>query len=226
MTPLFRQKAVLVMGRLVKDFPINVSDAAAIVGNLGHESGGFATLQEIKPTVAGSKGGYGWAQWTGPRRRAFEAWCKTAGLKPSSDDANYGYLRLELKGEYSDAIMLTVAAKSLADKVKAFEKAYEKADVKNYASRNKYAADALEAWLADNHTEPTEDPEDTTYYPPLNPEVKTATETKVAIGASGAGLVAAIAAALNGLPLWAWGLLGVLCLGVIGAVVLAHLRKK
>src|SRR5690242_19980815 len=119
MTPLFRQKAVLVMGRLLKDFPIGTNDAAAIVGNLGHESGGFATLQEIKPTVAGSKGGYGWAQWTGPRRRAFEAWCGQQKLKPSSDEANYGYLKLELKGEYSDAVILTVAAKTLADKVKA-----------------------------------------------------------------------------------------------------------
>ena len=84
----FRAKAPGIMAKLLSDFPIEKLAAAAIVGNLGHESAGLATLQEIKPTVAGSRGGYGWAQWTGPRRRAFEAYCKRNGKDPASDDAN------------------------------------------------------------------------------------------------------------------------------------------
>ena len=39
------------MGDLIRDFRIGLEDAAAIVGNGGHESGGFASLQEIKPTI-------------------------------------------------------------------------------------------------------------------------------------------------------------------------------
>lgn len=61
---LFRPKAPWIMELLMRDFPaLDLDDAAAILGNLRHESGGFASLQEVKPTVKGSKGGYGWAQW-------------------------------------------------------------------------------------------------------------------------------------------------------------------
>jgi hypothetical protein len=71
---MFRQKAPAIMADLMRDFPpLDPLGAAAILGNIGHECDGFRHLQEIHP-VAG-RGGLGWCQWTGPRRRAFEAWC-------------------------------------------------------------------------------------------------------------------------------------------------------
>lgn len=148
---LFRSKAPWIAVLLLRDFPIGVDDAAAILGNLGHESGGFASLQEIKPTVLGSKGGYGWAQWTGPRRRAYEAWCKREGLDPASDEANYRYLVLELRGPEKKAIPAVTAAKGLSNKVKAFELAFERAgaSTKHYPSCKRWAAIAIEAH-ADN----------------------------------------------------------------------------
>ncbi|MET3925624.1 phage tail tip lysozyme [Devosia sp. 2618] len=135
----FRAKAPAIMAKLRSDFPIGVEDAAAILGNLGHESAGLTILQEIKPTVAGSRGGFVWAQWTSPRRRAYEAYCKRTGKDPASDDANYAYLFIELKGiEGSEkaAIGKTVAAKGLDAKVEAFELAFLRAGVKHYPSRN------------------------------------------------------------------------------------------
>lgn len=66
MTDVFARKAPWIMALLMRDFPLGLEDAAAILGNLGHESGGLVQLQELKPVVAGSRGGYGWAQWTGP----------------------------------------------------------------------------------------------------------------------------------------------------------------
>lgn len=143
---LFRSMAPWIMALLMRDFKIAVDDAAAIVGNLGHESGGFASLQEVKPTVPSSRGGFGWAQWTGPRRRSYEAYCKRNTLNPAGDQANYGFLFSELKGAYRGAIAKLQAAKGLAGKVKAFELAYEQAGTKHYASRNQWAAIALEAW--------------------------------------------------------------------------------
>lgn len=143
---LFRSKAPWIMALLMRDFKIGLDDSAAIVGNLGHESEGLADLTEDKPTVPGSRGGFGWAQWTGPRRRKFEAYCKRAGLKESSDQAQYGFLFSELKGAYRSAITKLVAARDLQAKVKAFEREYENAGVKHYASRNQWAAVALEAW--------------------------------------------------------------------------------
>lgn len=78
--------------RLKKDFQINDIQACGIWGNLGAESGGFTKLQEINPTVKGSRGGYGWMQWTGPRRKKYEAWAKAKGLDISADETNYTYL--------------------------------------------------------------------------------------------------------------------------------------
>jgi hypothetical protein len=148
---VFRAKAPGIMAKLLQDFPISVEDAAAILGNLGHECAGFTKLQEIKPTVAGSRGGYGWAQWTGPRRRAYEAYCKRTGKDPASDEANYAYLFIELsgiEGSEKPAIPKTVAAKDLDAKVEAFEKAFLRAGVKHYPSRKLWAKRALEAFHA------------------------------------------------------------------------------
>lgn len=145
----FRAKAPGIMAQLIRDFAITPEDAAAILGNLGHESAGLTILQEIKPTVAGSRGGYGWAQWTGPRRRAYEAYCKRTGKDPASDEANYAYLYVELKGiEGSEkaAIGKLKAAKGLDAKVEAFEKAFLRAGVKHYPSRKQWAAVAMDAW--------------------------------------------------------------------------------
>lgn len=146
----FRAKAPGIMAQLMTDFPIGVEEAAAILGNLGHECAGFTILQEIKPTVAGSRGGYGWPQWTGPRRRAYEAYCKRTGKDPASDEANYAYLFIELKGiegSEKNAIPRTVAAKGLEAKVKAFELAFLRAGVKHYPSRLQWAKTAMSTWL-------------------------------------------------------------------------------
>lgn len=69
---LFRSKAPWIMALLMRDFPWDLDDAASALGNIGHECAGFTALQETKPTVPGSRGGFGWNQWTGPRRRNFE----------------------------------------------------------------------------------------------------------------------------------------------------------
>lgn len=84
------------MADLMRDFGLSPAAAAGFVGNLDHESGGFNILQEIDPMVEGSRGGWGYAQWTGPRRKQFEAWAAENGLDPSSYEANYGFLAHEL----------------------------------------------------------------------------------------------------------------------------------
>lgn len=143
----FRRMAPIIMRDLMKDFPVwGVDDTASVVGNAGHESSGFNKLQEISPTVAGSKGGYGWFQWTGPRRRQFEAYCKAHNLDPKTYAANYGFLKYELMGTYASVIPRVYKAVTLADKVKAFELGYEKAGVKSYAEREKWAALALQVY--------------------------------------------------------------------------------
>lgn len=92
---LFEDKCKIYVPRLMQDLSITREQACGIFGNLGGETAGFTLLQEQKPTVKGSRGGYGWMQWTGPRRKKYEAWCQTNNLNPASDEANYRYLVFE-----------------------------------------------------------------------------------------------------------------------------------
>lgn len=89
---IFEDKVRKYNERMKKDFQLNDTQTCGIWGNLGGETGGFMVLQERKPTVAGSRGGYGWMQWTGPRRKKYEAWCKAKGMAPEADETNYQYL--------------------------------------------------------------------------------------------------------------------------------------
>lgn len=146
MADLFADKAPGIMRDLMHDLGMNVTDAAAILGNIGHECNGFKTLQEMKPAVAGSRGGYGWCQWTGPRRRAFEKWCAGAALSPDSDEGNYGFLIYELRTTENGAVAAVKRAASLEDKVKSFEMNFERAGVKHYESRLIWARRALAAF--------------------------------------------------------------------------------
>ena len=145
-TAVFREKAPWYMRNLIAEFGLSEEDAAAIVGNLGAESAGFTVLQEIKPLVPGSRGGWGVAQWTGPRRRAFERWVAEKGYDPSSDKANYGFLVLELRTSEASAIPAVKRARTLRDKVIAFERNFERAGIPHYDSRVRWAERALAAY--------------------------------------------------------------------------------
>lgn len=92
----FAEIAPKLSADLQRDFGLSQAQTAGVVGNLAHESGGFGSLQEKNPLVPGSRGGFGYAQWTGPRRVAFENWSAQNGLDPTSYDANYGFLKHEL----------------------------------------------------------------------------------------------------------------------------------
>src|SRR5688572_31564347 len=85
---IFEDKVRKYNDRLKHDFQINDTQACGIWGNLGTETGGFTALQEKNPVVKGSRGGYGWMQWTGPRRKKYELWAKEKGLNVADDETN------------------------------------------------------------------------------------------------------------------------------------------
>jgi hypothetical protein len=142
---LFLSKAPDIMRRLMKDFGFTDVQAAGILGNIGHECAGFRLMQEVKP-VGGGRGGFGWVQWTGSRRRAFEAFCAEKGLEPTSDDANYGFLDRELRTSEKATVPAVRATASLEAAVEAFERKFERAGVVAIASRIKWAQKALNAF--------------------------------------------------------------------------------
>jgi len=96
MTP-FDKLAPLWVEKLAADLGITRVQAAGIVGNLGFESIGFTKLREIGQPEG--KGGYGAGQWTADRRVSFLSYCAQHGEDWHSDEANYGYLLHELRGE-------------------------------------------------------------------------------------------------------------------------------
>src|SRR5438105_2311965 len=101
---LFREKAPFIMTLLMRDFDLTAVQAAAIMGNIGHECNEFHAYHEIGQPEG--RGGYGWAQWTGPRRQKFFNWLARNiwVFSWKSDIANYLYLRDELKTEQKSAV--------------------------------------------------------------------------------------------------------------------------
>jgi hypothetical protein len=122
---LFRSKAPRIMLDLMRDLSLTSVQAAGILGNIGHECAGFTLLQEQNP-IRGGRGGWGWCQWTGPRRADFEKWATDRGLDFSSDKANYGFLLDELKNSQANSVRRLKEAESIdgatADFMNTFEK--------------------------------------------------------------------------------------------------------
>lgn len=142
----FDKWAVIFMRDLMTDFGIDVLDAAAIIGNAGHESNGFLDLQEKKPLVKGSKGGYGIMQWTGPRRREYEAYCARNKYNPADMPVNYKFLFIELKGPEGKVLERMKSAKTLNEKTKVFSDVFLRPGIKHLNSRYEWAARALSAY--------------------------------------------------------------------------------
>ena len=212
---IFTDKAPWICRKLMADFSLSAESAAAIVGNLGHESGGFKFLQEITPMIPGSRGGYGWAQWTGPRRKEFEAYCARNNFDPASDKANYGFLFVELSGSEKAAIPAVRAANGLTAKVRAFEAAFERAGVKHYDSRVNWATKALAAYHA---AEPAPGQVTKPAAPAPNPDKGKVGGGVVAGGVGGAIIIGGAGKALdNG---WSWGEVG-LVIAVLVALAVA-----
>lgn len=143
----FTDTAPWFMERLIKDFGVDVLDAAAIIGNAGHESGGFLSLQEKRPVVPGSRGGYGIMQWTGPRRRAYEAFCKKYEYDPASMEANWEFLKYELsQTEEKRALVEIRKHKTLDAKTESFMRTFLRPGVPHLQARKDWALKALHAY--------------------------------------------------------------------------------
>lgn len=130
---------------LKRDFGLTNEQAAGVVGNLMHESGGFQTLQEVNPTVPGSAGGFGFAQWTGDRRKNFDSYVEKQGLDRNSYQANYGFLKHELENDpYERRQFNTVKkATTAAEAARLVSENFLRPGVPHNASRVRYAEQIL-----------------------------------------------------------------------------------
>lgn len=127
--------------RFMTDFRLDAVQVAGILGNLAHECGDFCQLQQIgcRPP----RGGYGWPQWTGPRRRQYEGYCHVHGLSPAADEANYAYLSVELHGAYRSVIAALQRCTTVDSAATTWERRFEAAGSPMMSSRIAKARQAL-----------------------------------------------------------------------------------
>lgn len=142
---IFTDKARTYVPRLQKDLSITEVQACGIFGNLGAETGGFTALQEKAPIIKGSRGGYGWMQWTGPRRRKYEAWCAAGGKNAAADETNYQYLVHETLTDEAHSLVQLRKTTSLEAAAYTFMKLNLRPGIEHLDARVNYAKKAFDA---------------------------------------------------------------------------------
>lgn len=142
--PHFIQLAPTVMQDLISKFDLSPLQAAAIVGNLGTESQNFTAYHEHGQPE--NKGGYGWAQWTGPRRKAFFAWADAHKLHRESEAASLGFLEHELETSHRHAVTVLKKQSNLNTATHVFMVQFEGPGIPNESDRQSHAVKALQAY--------------------------------------------------------------------------------
>lgn len=143
----WEQEAGWVVNRLMDDVHLKDYQASGLVGGFGVESVEFTKLHEIGQPE--NVGGYGWAQWTGPRRRDFFAWCKEHNLDWRSREANYGFLVFELTHTYGSFLRDLRETQTLEEATHLAHRIYERPQEvldgteTSYPQRFRYAQRAL-----------------------------------------------------------------------------------
>jgi hypothetical protein len=119
------QTAFKLIDDLKSNYDMTTEQAAGFVGNLWHETGGFKFMQELKPTIKGSKGGLAFAQWTGPRRTQFENLLEELGDLPAdSYEGNWAMISEELDTTERGALNKILEATTVEDAATTTSKFY------------------------------------------------------------------------------------------------------
>ena len=143
MTPQFKAAVETYGARFMADLGLEAHQVAGIFGNFAVESDQFRALQEYSPTVKGSRGGWGWAQWTGPRRRQFEAWADKQGLKRDDPEGFYAYTLVELRGPEAAALRALRQTGTVDAAAESFMRRYERPGVPHLDKRKVFAREAM-----------------------------------------------------------------------------------
>ena len=100
-------------GLIARGLPDHVADG--FVMNFQDESGLNPGINEASPLVPGSRGGFGLAQWTGPRRVALEKFAADRGVAPSDVNAQLDFLVQELQGPEAAAAQSIFGAQNAGE---------------------------------------------------------------------------------------------------------------
>jgi len=150
------KRPVNLLKTLMTDFNFEDFQAAGIVGNFMHESGGEHLPPDVNEGGAAGppkfSGGYGWAQWTGGRQVGMIDFAVAKGYMKSkkvhaTDAANYAWLVHELtETAEKKAVPAVKATKDVSAAAAKFEEVFERAGVVANESRDEKARKVLNAY--------------------------------------------------------------------------------
>jgi hypothetical protein len=146
-----KQVADSYVENLRHDFGLTKDQAAGIVANLWHESGGMnsginqgGAIGQPDSNMGGDNmHGYGIAQWDGPRKQDFLNYATEHNLNPSSQAANYGFLKQELETTQAGAIAAVKATDTPQAATEAFCNVFENPSDPELQSRLSHLQDIL-----------------------------------------------------------------------------------
>lgn len=117
--------------------------AQGVVANLKDESGLNPGINEANPLVKGSRGGFGLAQWTGPRRREIEAYAKERGANVADPNVQLDFLVHELGTSEKKAGDKLLASKNANEAAQTFLTGFLRPAQEHQNSRSAKYARAL-----------------------------------------------------------------------------------
>lgn len=128
----------VIQGLMARGIPQHI--AIGIAANMIAESGLNPGINEIAPIVPGSRGGYGLNQWTGPRRRAYEAFAGERGAALDDLNAQLDFTLYELNGPEARAWQAIQQAKDPTEAARLYSELFLRPGIPNMDKRLKEAA--------------------------------------------------------------------------------------
>ena len=111
-------------GLVARGVPLHI--AQGVTARLNGESGLNPGINEVNPTVEGSRGGFGLAQWTGPRRKQLEAFAAERGVPVSDPEMQLDFLMWENANGEKDAWDKVMQAEDAVDAAERFTTLWER----------------------------------------------------------------------------------------------------
>lgn len=156
-----RLRPVNLLVQMMADFNLKDYQAAGVIGNFMHESGGKHLPPDVNqgdttgapPTPVYTSGNaYGWAQWDGGRKKAFVDFSVENGYMASrqvsaTDAANYAYLSHELTQTAEKAVLAPLQkAKNVGEAATVWLDVFERAGSRVPEIRINYGNEVLNAY--------------------------------------------------------------------------------
>ncbi len=115
---------VVISGLVKRGVPLHV--AQGVVARLHGESRLDPGINEINPVVEGSRGGFGLAQWTGPRRKQLEEFAASRGQNVADPELQMDFLMWENANTEKGAWDKVMQAKDPVEAARLFTTEWER----------------------------------------------------------------------------------------------------